>query len=84
MKTMKILILALTSLMFIGCSTEDDTATDCQCIKEYWEIETYVDWSGGTPNTIVNQVLLYDEPVLCTEEGKTYTSGYTYFIIVCE
>jgi len=76
-----VLLIILTSLF--SCSRTDDS--DCECIKESYEIQTSIVFdTNGNPTSQVEHVLLFDEVVQCQEEVRTYTSGFTYFKIVCD
>jgi len=78
-KLITIIIIAFT---FPSCSVSDDS--ECECIKESYEIQTSIVFdTNGNPTSQVEHVLLFDEVVQCQEEVRTYTSGFTYFKIIC-
>lgn len=76
---MKTLTLILSILLFVSCQKEDQ----CECYKNYHEIETIIYWENGLPKTRVIDNLVASEKILCQDETRVYTSGYTYYDIEC-
>ena len=77
------IVLCITLATLLSCSRTDDS--ECECVKESYEIQTTIVFdTNGNPTSQVEHVLLFDEVVQCQEEVRTYTSGFTYFKIVCD
>jgi len=90
MKGLRILIIAVTAFLIaialLSCTAEEvgnktNNTSQCNCIKEYYEIEFTI-YNG---KTFVEHVLTDSEPVICQpEKGQTEITGVTYYKIVCE
>jgi len=76
------IVLCITLATLLSCSRTDDS--ECECVKESYEIQTTIVFdTNGTPTSQIEHVLLFDEVVQCQEEVRTYTGDFTYFKIVC-
>lgn len=83
MKTIKILIIALT-VALSSCS-KDNIDDDCNCNKYTYETQSsVVIGTNGLPQTVYNTVLISNEVVVCQEEGRTDLPNNMYYVIDCE
>jgi hypothetical protein len=76
---MKKLTVILSILLFVSCQKDEA----CSCSKEFHEIETTIYWVDGLPHTNVQDYIVGSEKVVCQDEQRMYTSGFTYYDIKC-
>ncbi len=82
MKTLKRITLLFILLITLGACTKEES---CECNREVYELDTWVDFSHGPPHQHFDWVLQRTEPVLCQDEVLQYTEfdDKLYFKIIC-
>jgi len=73
-------LLLLTGLLLITSCSKDEV---CDCNKTNYETEQYSYYENGVFKTGTRTIVLNNESVDCTDEGRFETGSNTYYVIKC-